>query len=106
MKKLKFYGTRNVSSENFDQYYAFKQSGNEFIFSNAAFINRDLKAINPSMEVTLLLPVGAKIRFDDNVNGFDSQIKYDRDEIPGNWRFVKNELLLMGPKGLKCINCN
>ena len=106
LKKLKFYGTRNVSSENFDQYYAFKQSGNEFIFSNAAFINRDLKAINPSMEVTLLLPVGVKIRFDDNVNGFDSQIKYDRDEIPGNWRFVKNELLLMGPKGLKCINCN
>ncbi len=105
-KKLKFYGPRSINYDNFDQYYSYKQTGNEIIFSNVAFLNSDLNAVNPVIDVTLALPLGTKVRFDDSVNEFDEQIKYDTDEIPGNWRFVKNELLLMGPKGLKCINCN
>lgn len=106
VKKLKFYGPRGINNDNFDQYYSFKQTGNEIIFSNVAFLNNDLNAVNPSIELTLSLPVGAKVRFDDSVNKFDEQIKFDTDEIPGGWRFDKKEILLMSQKGLKCINCN
>ena len=69
-------------------------------------MDNHLGAVNPGIEVTLQLPQGSKVRFDDTMNEFDGEIMFDKDEIAGGWRFVKNELLQMGQKGLKCINCN
>jgi len=106
IRKFRYYGKRSTDNSQLENIYNYRQNGQEIIFSNVAFVPTNANVINPSIETTLLLPEGTKIRFDDSMNNFDGQIRFDKDEIPGSWRFVKNELLQMGAKGLKCINCN
>jgi len=71
-----------------------------------SLIFNDKKAFNPEITIKLLIPVGTKISFDENVNEFVEHVKFDKEKITDNWHFLKNEVLEMGPKGLYCTNCN
>ncbi|KXK17497.1 MAG: phage shock protein C, PspC [Candidatus Parvibacillus calidus] len=106
IRKLKFYSHTPIAEDQLDKIYGIRQNGNDLIFSNTGLIFNDKKAFNPEITIKLLIPVGTKISFDENVNEFVEHVKFDKEKITDNWHFLKNEVLEMGPKGLYCTNCN
>lgn len=103
---VKYYSKSPIEESVMKDAYGFKTIGRDLILSDAGYIPHASAAMNPMAVITIALPVHTKVRFYDNVNDYDAEIMFDKDEISGGWRFMKNELLEMGAKGLKCINCN
>lgn len=104
-RKFKFYGKTPVGSDALNQVFNFRVNNQDITFSNAGYIQKTANMYNPSVEVTLLLPKGSKIQFDDSMNKFAGQVKFDKKFNISGWNFVKGELLEMGADGLKCLNC-